>query len=230
MRQPRNYLDISALPQRFAIFPLARVLLLPGCPLPLNIFEPRYLAMIDDALSNDRVVGMIQPHAEQSLSVVPGGMSGQDRPALYNVGCLGRLTSFSETGDGRYHIILSGICRFEVREELPVTTLYRQVVADFTPYASDLASKDTSEVNRPALLADLTNYLEQQKLSADWKAVENTPTEDLVNMLAMNCPFELSEKQALLEARNLQERSKILMTLLQMAVAGTSSTPDATLQ
>ncbi len=230
MRQPRNYLDISALPQRFAIFPLARVLLLPGCPLPLNIFEPRYLAMIDDALSNDRVVGMIQPHAEQSLSVAPGGMSGQDRPALYNVGCLGRLTSFSETGDGRYHIILSGICRFEVREELPVTTLYRQVVADYTPYASDLASKDTSEVNRPALLGDLTNYLEQQKLSADWKAVENTPTEDLVNMLAMNCPFELSEKQALLEARNLQERSKILMTLLQMAVAGTSSTPDATLQ
>ncbi len=230
MRQPRNYLDIGALPQRLAIFPLARVLLLPGCQLPLNIFEPRYLAMIDDALTLDRVVGMIQPRSEQPQSKAPVGISGLDRPALYGAGCLGRLSSFSETGDGRYHIILTGVCRFQVREELPVTTLYRQVVADFTPYAGDLSSTDTGQIDRQALLADLKNYLEQQKLSADWKAVESTPTEELINMLAMNCPFEAPEKQALLEAVNLQGRAETLMTLLQMAVAGTSPPQDTTLQ
>jgi len=230
MRQPRNYLDIDALPQRFAVFPLARALLLPGCALPLNIFEPRYLAMIDDALAHDRVIGMIQPHHEQPSPRPPTGIGGLDRPALYGVGCLGRLSSFSETGDGRYHIILNGICRFQVREELPVTTLYRQVQADFTPYAGDLVAQDTAQVNRQALLAELKNYLDQQKLSADWKAIENTPTEDLINMLAMNCPFELSEKQALLEAPNLQERATALLSLLQMAVAGAASSRDPTLQ
>ncbi len=230
MRQPRNYLDIASLPLRFAVFPLARALLLPGSQLPLNIFEPRYLAMIDDALTHDRVVGMIQPHSEQPIGGVRVGSGGLDRPELYGVGCLGRLISFSETGDGRYHIVLNGVCRFKVREELPVTTLYRQVVADFTPFAQDLTPQDTDRIDRPGLLADLKNYLEQQKLSADWKAVENTPTEDLVNMLAMNCPFELSEKQALLEVPDIAGRAATLMTLLQMAVAGTSPPQDSTLQ
>ncbi len=230
MRQPRNYHDINGLPQRFAVFPLARALLLPGGRLPLNIFEPRYLAMIDDALTHDRVVGMIQPHSDQPGGAVPVGIGGLDHPVLYNAGCLGRLVSFSETGDGRYHIILQGVCRFKVREELPVTTLYRQVLADFTPFAQDLAPADTARVNRQSLLDDLKCYLEQQKLSADWKAVENTPTEDLVNMLAMNCPFELREKQALLEAPDLRARAETLMTLLQMAVAGPQPPPDATLQ
>jgi len=229
MRQPRNYLDASSLPQRFAVFPLARVLLLPGSRLPLNIFEPRYLAMVDDALTHDRVIGMIQPHNEQPGGV-PVGIGGLDRPQLYSVGCLGRLVSFSETGDGRYHIILNGICRFQVREELPVTTLYRQVVADFTPYAGDLAPRKTGTVDREALLADLKLYLEQLRLNADWKAVENTPAEDLVNMLAMNCPFALPEKQALLEAPTLSERAQTLITLLQMAVAGTQPPADSTLQ
>lgn len=230
MRQPRNYLDIGSLPVRFAVFPLARVLLLPGSQLPLNIFEPRYLAMIDDALTHDRVVGMIQPHNEQPPGGVPVGAGGLDRPALYGVGCLGRLISFSETGDGRYHIVLKGVCRFQVREELPVTTLYRQVVADFTPFAGDLTPQDTGKIDRLALLAGLKNYLAQQNLSADWKAVDNTPTEDLVNMLAMNCPFELPEKQALLEVPDIAGRAATLLTLLQMAVAGTSPPPDTTLQ
>jgi len=230
MRQPRNYLDISSLPQRFAVFPLARALLLPGSRLPLNIFEPRYLAMIDDALTDDRVIGMIQPHNEQPPEGAPAGIGGLDHPVLYNVGCLGRLVSFSETGDGRYHIILNGICRFHVREELPVTTHYRQVVADFTQFENDLARQDAGGVDRPALLADLKIYLEHNQLSADWKAVENTPTEDLVNMLVMNCPFELPEKQALLEAQSLRERAATLMTLLEMAVASASSPPDTTLQ
>lgn len=229
MRQPRNYLDASALPQRFAVFPLARVLLLPGSRLPLNIFEPRYLAMVDDALTNDRVIGMIQPHNEQPGGV-PVGAGGLDRPQLYSVGCLGRLVSFSETGDGRYHIILNGVCRFQVREELPVTTLYRQVLADFAPFAGDLAPVNTGQVDRAALLADLKQYLEQQRLSADWKSVENTPTEDLVNMLAMNCPFTLPEKQALLEAQSLGARALTLMKLLQMAVPGTEPPAGPTLQ
>lgn len=229
MRQPRNYLDAGSLPQRFAVFPLARVLLLPGSRLPLNIFEPRYLAMVDDALTHDRVIGMIQPHNEQRGGV-PEGIGRLDRQQLYSVGCLGRLVSFSEAGDGRYHIILNGLCRFQVREELPVTTLYRQVVADFAPYAGDLAPGRTGAVDRAALLADLKLYLEQLCLNADWKAVENTPTDDLVNMLAMNCPFALPEKQALLEAQTLIERAQTLITLLQMAVAGTEPPADATLQ
>lgn len=230
MRQPRNYLDIGSLPQRFAVFPLARALLLPGSRLPLNIFEPRYLAMIDDALTHDRVIGMIQPHSEQPQGRVPVGIGGLDRPALYTIGCLGRLVSFSETGDGRYHIILNGVCRFQVREELPVTTLYRQVVADFSPFAHDLAHGDQEPLDREALLADLKRYLELHGLSADWKAVENTPAKDLVNMLTMNCPFELSEKQALLEAPDLAARAATLMTLFQMAIAGNSPPPDTTLQ
>lgn len=229
MRQPRNYLDVGALPQRFAVFPLARALVLPGSRLPLNIFEPRYLAMVDDALTHDRVIGMIQPHNEQPGGV-PVGIGGLDRPQLYSVGCLGRLVSFTETGDGRYHIILNGICRFQVREELAVTTLYRQVLADFTPFAGDLGPKDPSHIDRAALLAGMKAYLEQQGLRADWKTVENTPTEELVNMLVMNCPFELPEKQALLEAPSLHHRAQTLMTLLQMAVAGNAPPSDTTLQ
>ena len=229
MRQPRNYLDAASLPPRFAIFPLSRALLLPGGRLPLNIFEPRYLAMIDDALTHDRVIGMIQPHSEQPPGGVPVGIGGLDRPALYSAGCLGRLVSFSETGDGRYHIILQGICRFKVREELSVTTFYRQVAADYAPFAHDLAPQDTDRIDRQALLDGLKAYLAHQNLSADWKAVENTPTGDLIDMLAMNCSFELAEKQALLEAENLTARAAVLTALLQMTVAG-QPPPETTLQ
>lgn len=229
MRGRPYFHKISDLPRQFAVFPLSRVLLLPGSNLPLNIFEPRYLAMVDDALKTDRAFAMIQPHEKQPGGV-PIGPNGLDRPALYDVGCLGRLVSFQETGDGRYHILLKGVARFRIRQELPVTTLYRQVIADFSEFEGDLSPAQTQEIDRPALLQDFRRYLDHRQLSTDWKAVENTSTEDIVNSLAMNCPFEASEKQALLEAPDLKARAAILTALIRMASAGPGEPPDTTLQ
>lgn len=229
MRQNQPIYSINDLPQRFAVFPLSRVILLPRSRMPLNIFEPRYLAMIDDALRGERVIGMIQPQTEQ-IPVSPSRMSGADQPALLNVGCLGRLTSFSETGDGRYLITLTGICRFQIQEELPVTTPYRQILARYTSFAHDLTSSAPEEVNRDDVLGHLKRYLAHQQLSADWKSIENTPTEDLVNSLSMSCPFEVAEKQALLEAPTLSERASTLLTLIQMTIAGNSKPSEPTLQ
>lgn len=230
MRHNQPIHSVSDLPQRFAVFPLPRVILLPGSRIPLNIFEPRYLAMIDDALKGDRVIGMIQPQTEQTPAAVSSRAAGVDHPALLNVGCLGRLTSFAETGDGRYHIALTGICRFELHEELPVTTPYRQIIANFSPFTHDLASAIAEDVDRDALLDHLKRYLEHQQLSADWKSVENTPTEDLVNSLAMSCPFETAEKQALLEAPDLAARTRTLLTLIEMTIAGPSKPTEPTVQ
>lgn len=224
------YQSISDLPEKIAVFPLARALVLPQAQLPLNIFEPRYLAMIDDTIGNDRVIGMIQPSATQPASGVPLDSNGQDKPFLCNVGCLARISSFRESGDGRYFIILDGICRFELVEEMATTTLYRQVRADYAPFTIDLENPQDQEkeIDRQQLLDTLRGYLEQRHLNADWKEIEATPTAGLVNSLTMSCPFEIAEKQALLEAPTLIERSDCLLTLLQMARANTGSPPDNT--
>lgn len=229
MRQNQPIHSVNDLPQRFAVFPLSRVILLPGSRLPLNIFEPRYLAMLDDALRGERVIGMIQPQTEQIMAPL-SRQSAASQPALMQVGCLGRLTSFNETGDGRYLITLTGICRFRVQEELPVTTPYRQVIADFSPFAQDLAPAAPADIDREQLLDYLKRYLEHQQFAADWKSVEGAPTVELVNSLAMSCPFETAEKQALLEAPGLLDRSNTLITLIQMTIAGTSKPPEPTLQ
>jgi Lon protease-like protein len=208
-----RYHNIDNLPATLPVFPLSGVLVLPRGQLPLNVFEPRYLAMVDDVLAGQRLIGMIQPteHEEKTL-----------KPALSAVGCVGRLSAYRETDDGRYLITLSGICRFRVAEELSVETPYRQVRADFAPFAVDLAASPESEFPRERLFEALKAFLAKRDLKADWQSVMNAPGETLVNALSMLCPFDPPEKQALLEAHGWEERVAILTALLEMASAAPS--------
>ncbi len=211
MSEPYPYRRPTDLPETFPVFPLTGALLLPRARLPLNIFEPRYLNMVDDALGSERLIGMVQstdPEADLSA------------PPLYPIGCAGRITSFAETGDGRYLITLTGVCRYRIKQELSSTTPYRQIVADFTAYRDDLRpAKDDKSVDRRRLLRVLKIYLEIQNLETDWESVEQAPGEALVNSLSMICPFDPQEKQALLEAATLHDRSEILTALIEMANA-----------
>ena len=200
--------SLNRLPRLLPIFPLAGVLLLPRGRLPLNIFEPRYLAMVEDALAADRMIGMIQPTDPTS----------RDRePAVYETGCAGRITSFAETDDGRYLITLTGVSRFAIRSEAECLRGYRRVVPVWERFASDL-NDGGGDVDRPRLVAGLKAYFKTQGLSVDWSAIESTPDERLVTSLAMICPFSPSEKQALLEAPDLAERAKLLIALIEMAI------------
>lgn len=206
----RCYACIDDLPRILPVFPLAGVLLLPRGRLPLNIFEKRYLAMFDDAIGGDRLIGMIQPCDPSSSDPLP---------PLYPVGCAGRITQFSETDDGRCLVTLAGVSRFKVVEELPPQRGYRRMVADWTPYAGDLRAEGCS-VDRARLVALLQDYFRKHGLSANWDAIENAPDERLLTSLAMICPFDACEKQALLEADCLTDRARIMMTLLEIAIVG----------
>ena len=210
------YLHASDLPQVISVFPLDGALLLPRGALPLNIFEPRYLNLIDDVMSGDRMIGMVQTRA-----------GGVHAPKLAEVGCAGRITSYAETGDGRYLITLSGICRFKVGAELPVQTPYRQVRADFQPFGADLQpAPEASAFDRAALLDALKNYLERRGLDIDWRTAEDAPVESLVNSLSMALPFDTAEKQALLEAETPDRRRAALTALLRIdAAVDDDSTP-----
>jgi len=202
-----NYRKTEDLPQVIPVFPLDGALLLPGGALPLQIFEPRYLNMIDDVMSGDRLIGMVQTR--------PGG--DRARPRLARVGCVGRITSYSETGDGRYLITLTGVCRFEVGEELPTPTPYRQVRADYGLFAEDLKEDaDEVEFERAPFLTLLRRYLDQRGLGVEWEAVNVAPAPALINSLSMLLPFDPAEKQALLEAPGLDERRAALSTLLEI--------------
>jgi Lon protease-like protein len=207
-----RYLSIADLPKTIGIFPLTGILLLPRGQLPLNVFEPRYLALVDAAMSGNRLIGMIQPseHEEKALT-----------PSLSSIGSTGRVTSYRETEDGRYLITLTGICRFKVAEELAVTTPFRQVQCNFLPFLGDLVTAEDGDFPRERLLVALKDYLSKRDLKADWRSVMSAPAETLVNALAMLCPFEPAEKQALLEAPGWQERVSTLVALLEMAGAGT---------
>lgn len=209
-----RYHGIDDLPPTLGIFPLTGVLLLPRGHLPLNVFEPRYLALVEAALSGSRLIGMIQPveHEEKAL-----------KPALTAIGCAGRITGYRETDDNRYLITLTGICRFKVKLEIATEAPYRQVQADYAPFAGDLAERDDGDFPRERMLAALNEYLQRRELKADWKSVMNAPAETLVNALAMLCPFEPNEKQALLEAPGWDERVSTLLALLEMAGAGQGS-------
>ena len=206
-----NYHALDDLPSILDILPLTGVLLLPRGQLPLNVFEPRYLALVDAALSGSRLIGLIQPtqHEDKVL-----------KPALSAIGCAGRLTSYRESDDGRYLITLTGICRFRVVEELSTITPYRQVKAEFAPFLGDLLPAGESDFPRDRLLAALKDYLSRRDMKADWRSVLSAAPEMLVNALAMLCPFEPSEKQALLEAPGWLERVDTLIALLEMANAG----------
>jgi Lon protease-like protein len=211
---PGRYRSIDDLPSTIGIFPLTGILLLPRAQLPLNVFEPRYLTLVEAALSGNRLIGMIQPteHEDKTL-----------KPALAAIGCAGRVTGFRETDDNRYLITLTGICRFRVAEEPIVDTPFRQVAADYAPFAGDLAEGSDGEFPRERLLAALNDYLARRDLKADWRSVMNAPAETLVNALAMLCPFEPAEKQALLEAQGWPERVNTLLALLEMASVSSGS-------
>jgi Lon protease-like protein len=206
------------------VFPLPGALLLPRGQMPLNIFEPRYLAMVDDALrSGERLIGMIQPDPVHS--------GPPDKPPLYRVGCVGRITQFAETGDGRYLIQLTGVSRFAVAEELEVRTLYRQCRVDYAPFADDfVARKGEQAVDRAAVLQALSAFLEANNLKTDWEGIENAPNEALVNALAMMSPYGPAEKQALLEAPDLKTRAEILVAVTEIELAKSNIPGEPPLQ
>ncbi len=206
-----KYETVDDLPQTVPVFPLAGVLLLPRGQLPLNIFEPRYLDMFEDSLGRGRMIGILQP---------VDGQEDDSVPQLQKVGCIGRITSFSETEDGRMIVSLTGVARFRVAEELDVTTPYRQIAADYRPYNSDLiADIGALDVNREGLLDVLRRYLERNNMAADWDAIEQSGNEALVNSLSIISPYGVQEKQALLEAESLAERAEILIALTEMVLA-----------
>jgi Lon protease-like protein len=207
----QGYVRAADLPQVIPVFPLPGAILLPRGQLPLNIFEPRYLNMVDDAMAGDRIIGMIQPQA-----------GSESLPSLSPVGCAGRITSFAETSDGRYLITLTGCARFRLTAELPTQTPYRQVRADFALFEADLAAPPVDDVglDRDTLLDALRAYLETRGLEIDWDTAETAPPEALINSLSMALPFEPPEKQALLEAASLTDRSTVLTALLTIDAAG----------
>ena len=197
------------LPQEIPVFPLAAALLLPGGKLPLNIFEPRYLAMVEDALAAGRMFGMVQPD--------PAAPEGPAGPALYRIGCLGRLTSFSETEDGRYLITLTGLLRYEIEAEIAPRRGYRRVRAGYASFLGELDPEPQPiGVERETLLAALRGYFTRRGFDANWDAIRRMDDPLLVGTLCMVCPFEPAEKQALLEASDQAARAAALLALLQM--------------
>ncbi len=208
-----SYRKLSDLPSVLPVFPLAGAILFPRWSLPLNIFEPRYLNMIDDAMAGHRMIGMIQPMGGDAAT-----------PTLAETGCAGRITSYSETDDGRYLISLTGICRFKLHEELDAQTPYRQVRPDWGAYVDDLLDVPASvTTGRSELVSSLHRYAENNTIEVDWEAVENAPLDTLISALCAGCPFEAIEKQALLEAETIADRTAILIALLDMDIPGDES-------
>jgi Lon protease-like protein len=212
--------NLADLPGIIPIFPLSGVLLLPRARLPLNIFEPRYLAMLDDALKTpERFIGMIQPMEG------PGGK--RDASRLHRIGCVGRVTSLSETEDGRYIISLTGISRFRVMSEEEGFTPYRRAAVDWASFERDLRGEETDPAfNREGFLDLLRRYFTSVGISSDWDSLKDADTELLINTLSMLCPFDGEDKQALLEAPSLSTRRETLVTLMEFAMrAGDEDTP-----
>src|SRR5690348_10275342 len=201
------------MPGVIPVFPLPGALLLPRGQMPLNIFEPRYIAMIDDSLRDGhRLVGMIQPDVAHTGSA--------DKPQLYKIGCAGRITQLAETGDGRYLLQLTGVARFRIEQELAVATAYRQCRVTYAPFAVDfVARKGEEAVDRKALLGALQAFLEANNLKADWQGIESAPNEALVNALAMMSAYGPAEKQAMLEAPDLKTRAEILIAVTEIELA-----------
>jgi Lon protease-like protein len=206
------------LPRQMPIFPLTGALLVPGGRMPLNIFEPRYLAMTRHALSQpDRLIGMVQPKQRG----VERKTDADFQPEVESVGCAGRLIAFEETDDGRYQVTLSGLIRFRIRTELPRDAGgFRLVEPDFAPFAEDIGQGDYSLTGRARFIATLKGYFETRNASVDWKAIDAMPDRQLVISLAMLCPFSPDEKQALLECRDLVQLGEMLLALFELAVRG----------
>ena len=219
-----EYRGPAELPELIPVFPLPGALLLPRGQMPLNIFEPRYLAMVDDAFRDGhRLIGMIQPDITHSRN--------EERPALFSVGCVGRITQLAESGDGRYILELTGVSRFKVVEEMTVLTAYRQCKVDYFPFIDDFtARKGEDAVDREALLEVLTDFLNANNLKVDWEGIESAPNEALVNALAMMSPYGPAEKQAMLEAPDLKTRAEILIAVTEMDLAKKRTSGDPPLQ
>ena len=212
------------LPGTIPVFPLPGALLLPRGQMPLNIFEPRYLAMIDDALRDGhRLIGMIQPD--------PAHFGPAARPPLYKIGCVGRITQLAESGDGRYLLELTGVARFRIEEELKANTAYRQCHVTYAPFADDFVPrKGEGEVDRKALLRALEDFMQANDLKADWEDIDKAPNEALVNALSMMSPYGPAEKQALLEAPDLKTRAEILVAITEIELAKKNTEGEPQLQ
>lgn len=221
----KNYETIDDLPVSIPIFPLTGALLLPQGQMPLNIFEPRYLAMIDAALAGDRIIGMVQPSFSNETK------HENNHNDLCDIGCAGRIVSYSETGDGRYVITLVGISRFSIARELEVVTPFRQIITDWSSYKNDLQSDESGDqVDRDGLLKTFKSYLEVNNLDADWDSIESTETDILVNALSMMSPYGAAEKQALLEADDLKIRADTLIAITEMSLAQQNNDGNTILQ
>jgi Lon protease-like protein len=219
-----EYRGPAELPEIIPVFPLPGALLLPRGQMPLNIFEPRYLAMVDDCFRDGhRLIGMIQPDITHSHS--------EEQPVLFKVGCVGRITQLAESGDGRYILELTGVSRYKVIEEMTVLTAYRQCRVDYFPFIDDFTARTGEEhVDRDALLAVLTDFLKANNLKVDWEGIESAPNEALVNALAMMSPYGSAEKQAMLEAPDLKTRAEILVAVTEMDLAKKRTSGDPPLQ
>jgi Lon protease-like protein len=215
------------LPRVIPIFPLTGVLLLPTGKLPLNIFEPRYLAMIRDTLADEqRIIGMLQPRVPYLEDNRGAGGLGNDEPDLYKTGCAGRITSFTESDDGRYMLTLAGICRFDIAEEVNGKEGYRRILADYRRFRNDIGDEPEADIDRDRLLASVKEYFALQNIEASWDAILATPDDKLITSLAMTCPFGPNERQALLEAQTLSSRADIVITLLEMALLENGGVSD----
>lgn len=201
----RPYKDISELPTVLPVFPLAGVILFPRTQLPLNIFEPRYLQMVDDAMREERLIGLCQPADIGSIGHTP----------LQQIGTVGRITHLSETGDGRYSVILTGVIRMRIVDEQPSRRLYREFQVDYKPFGDDLHKTSEAMFDRKELLAALQTFAAANKMKIDWSGVEHAPDENLVNAIAMMSPLGPTSKQALLEAKTIGERSAMLVALTE---------------
>ena len=201
-----QFKSIQEIPKKIPIFPLTGAVLFPDTQLPLNIFEPRYVQMVDSALASpDRLIGMIQPSSSESKGA----------GSLKKIGCVGRISSFNEAEDSRYLITLTGMCRFEIEEELDTTTPYRQVIAKYENFDTDLENISLEKIDRSKLLALVKRYLEHRKILADWEIIQQTPTKQIINYSGVLVPFSSEEKQLLLESKDLISRCGALEALLQ---------------
>ncbi len=222
MTGPVTYKSVLDLPGQLPLFPLSGALLLPHARLPLNVFEPRYLAMVDDVLAGDRLIALIQPRTSEGDSALP---------KLFGIGCAGRLTQFDEIPDGRYHIGLTGVCRFSFVGDAKAETPYPQAHVSWEGFESDLVEHvEEVAIDREGLIKSLDKYFSKLGQRADWQSLEGAPPEVLVNSLASICDFGVEEKQALLEAPSLRDRTEILTGLVKMAIAEDADPKGRTLQ
>jgi len=222
-----RYRNVAVMPKVLPLFPLRGAILLPRASLTLNVFEPRYLALVDHALAGGRLIGVVQPAPEAGSAESPAGKSFPIR----RVGCAGRISSFTENEDGRVVVTLAGVARFAVGEAIAGNAPFRTCQVDFAPYVQDFVGGDGEEdVDRPRLIATLRSYLTANNLNADWDRINSASNERLVNTLSILSPYGPEEKQALLEAPDLRTRAEALVALAEMELAARDDGSGTSLQ